>query len=81
MDRKQAARQLKNNPLLNEIFAARDAEIVDAWRSAQTLQERERCATDIRALESLRELTYARIENTLVGDDAGAGAAAPAAAD
>jgi hypothetical protein len=68
MDRKEAARALRNNPLLPEILDAVEADCVDVWKGAQTVEARELAHADIRAVNTLREQLDARTREPLRGD-------------
>lgn len=68
MDRTQQAKQIATNKLLVEILDERERDIIQAWRSAETVDEREQCATDLRALEALRETISATITGIITGD-------------
>ena len=65
MDLKQQANQLKTNQLLTQILSEREHDIISSWRSATTVDEREQCATDLRALEAFRECLDSRINDLL----------------
>ena len=65
MNQKQEAKALQQNQLLNDIFAQCEHDIISQWRSAATIEEREQCSTDLRALESLRESIYAKVTDLL----------------
>lgn len=49
--------------LLAQITERRDAEIVDKWRYAQTAEERELCATELRTLGELKREIETEISN------------------
>lgn len=68
MDRKHDAKQLKGSRLLAEILAEREADTIAAWRSADTVEERERHWLTLRGVDALRESVYARVEAILRGD-------------
>jgi len=59
------AKQLKTNPLLREVFETEKANIVQAWRSATTVDAREACFAQLNALESFFETLYATLEDIL----------------
>jgi hypothetical protein len=65
MDLKSQAKQLKDNKLLASILSEREADIIAAWRSAQTVDERERQFVELSALESLREMIESKTANLL----------------
>ena len=67
MDRKEAARALRTNPLLPEILDALETGVVEAWKAAQTLNARETAHADIRAVNNLREQIDV---HTRIGGDA-----------
>lgn len=65
---KQAAQQLQNNPLLPKILDAVEADCVEVWKAAQTVEAREVAHADIRAVNNLREQLDARTREILGGD-------------
>lgn len=48
---------------LIEMCDRRDADIIESWRAADDVGERERCATDLKATEELKELFESLIQN------------------
>ena len=55
---KQAA-DLLENETLTSIFDERLSDIYERWKSGSTVEERETCYFDVRALEELRDAIYA----------------------
>lgn len=68
MDPKQEAKTLKNSQLLSDIFDECELSIIGAWKSAPTVETREQCASDLKALETLRETFYAKTESIIAGN-------------
>ena len=46
----------KAQKILTDVCERREIDIVQRWRSVQTVDEREQCSTDLRAVEELKEL-------------------------
>lgn len=57
--RAREAREIHENGTLREIFDERAASIRSAWEAAQTVEQREQCHADIRALNELKDAIYA----------------------
>jgi hypothetical protein len=66
--RRMMAKQLKDNELLTEIFAESERDIIESWRSAQDLAQRESAHAQLKALEGLTENVASRIHD-LARDD------------
>ncbi len=60
---KQAA-ELLENETLQYIFDEREREIYDRWKASETVEERESCYFEIKALEGLRDAIYATSTDT-----------------
>jgi dephospho-CoA kinase len=63
--RKSAAIALKENPLLEPILIEFQAEIINAWRGANSVELREACAAQDKALTRLRARINERIKREL----------------
>lgn len=55
---KQAA-ELLENAALSSIFASRELEIFERWKTSNTVEKREMCYFEITALAGLRDAIYA----------------------
>ena len=55
--------------LLNEVCERRVTDIIEKWRSSQTVEERELCATELNATEELKELIEAQIAHEFGRND------------
>lgn len=64
-DRELLAKQLKNNPLLEEIFRDGKQAAFDRWRVAPGVEQRELCWLQFQALESLETQTAAILSNII----------------
>lgn len=60
---KQATELLQNETLAH-IFDAREREIVERWKGCDSLEKREACYYEIRALIELRDTIYATATDT-----------------
>jgi hypothetical protein len=59
----QLANGLANNPLLEELFADRSAQIREDWEAEQTVEGRERLWIELKTLNDVRDFINARIES------------------
>jgi hypothetical protein len=57
--RAREAREISDNGTLRVIFDERAADIRSKWESSRTIDERETCHADIRALNELKDAIYA----------------------
>lgn len=64
--KRQAARQLKGNPLLDELLQELRRELLDAWPTTAPAEAREKLWQEVNALENARERIQSRITE-LVG--------------
>jgi hypothetical protein len=66
--RKQQARALQNNQLLNEAFEKAEANTFTQWRAAKDVQRREELHARMQAIQTFRSELNAIIKRS-VGDD------------
>lgn len=57
--RAREAREINENGTLRVLFEEREAAIRSAWAAAPTVEQREACHADIRALNELKDYIYA----------------------
>lgn len=57
--RTKQAKDLHESDVLKEIFRQREADIVGAWKSSGSAEQRETHHSDIKALGRLKEYIYA----------------------
>lgn len=62
------AQQLRENPLLAEILEQTRLDIMEVWEGSPTVEGRERCWTDLQAVERLKETLDARTSGIISGD-------------
>ena len=67
--RAQLAKGLANNALLSEVFEARASDIRDTWEAEDDPVKRERCWSDLKALNDFRDFLNARITEYRRGAD------------
>lgn len=60
-ERQKHRNALRGNPLLPEMLARTEAEIVEAWKTAESPERRERLHAELAALTRFRELLESEI--------------------